>query len=78
MNNKVRIRLETFSDVQNFVNKAASANAEILLTDGNKFCVSGKSLLGAMCSIEWDKIYCESSLPIDHLLLDYLVLDEDK
>jgi hypothetical protein len=71
--NRVRIRLETFSDVQNFVKAVATSDSEVYLTDGNRFCVSGKSLLGAMCSIEWNEIYCESTKPIDFLLMEYII-----
>ena len=75
MNNRVKIRLETTQDVVGFINKVCATDAEVHLTNGDNFRVSGRSLLGAMCSMEWDEIYCESNRPIDHILMDYLVLE---
>ena len=44
--------------------KAGSQAAEepgvVKLADGNGFCVNGKSLLGALATIEWATLYCVS------------------
>ena len=53
---KYKIRLETMSDVNKFVKIAAAYPGKILLTDGENFTVNGKSLLGAMYTVEWDQI----------------------
>lgn len=56
---KIRIRLETNTDVLGFVNSVADIDKEVFLRDNNKFCVSAHSLLGAMCSIEWKEVWVE-------------------
>ena len=47
-NMKYKIRLDTLTDVNNFVKIAAAYPGKITLTDGENFTVNGKSLLGAM------------------------------
>lgn len=69
---KYKIRLDTMSDVNNFVKIATSYPGKITLTDGENFTVSGKSLLGAMYTMEWDRIYCNSDKEIYHLIKDFI------
>lgn len=74
---RYRIRLDTMSDVNKFV-KIASKNAgKIMLSDGENFTVSGKSLLGAMYTMEWDQVFCESENEIYHLIKDFIVDESD-
>lgn len=55
---RYKIELVTNSDVVEFVKIAAAENGIVKLIDGNEFCVNGKSLLGAMATIEWGSLYC--------------------
>ena len=55
-----KINLVTSADMQEFVRIATAENGEVKLIDGNGFCVNGKSLLGAMATVEWKSLYCES------------------
>lgn len=57
---KYKIELVTNSDINEFVKIAASADGYVKLVDCNGFCVNGKSLLGAMATIEWSELYCIS------------------
>ena len=57
---KYKIELVTTSDIAEFVNIASTENGSVRLIDDSGFCVNGKSLLGAMATIEWSSIYCES------------------
>ena len=75
MNNRVKIRIETSEQAVKFVNQLVHTDAEVHLTDGNNFRVNGRSLLGALCSMEWSEVYCESDKPIDSILMDYIVLE---
>ena len=43
------------------------------LIDGNGFCVNGKSLLGAMATVEWKSLYCESENDIYTSISKYCV-----
>lgn len=55
---KVKIMLETLSDIREFVSIASAIDACVHLTDGNRLTVSAKSILGAIYSMEWGNIYC--------------------
>jgi hypothetical protein len=46
--NKIKVILDTQSDIREFVNIANTINEEVYLEDGTGFRVNGKSLLGAM------------------------------
>lgn len=58
--NKYKIELVTHTDIVEFVRIATGAPGEVKLIDGNGFCVNGKSLLGAMATVEWKSLYCVS------------------
>ncbi len=74
---RYRIRLDTMSDVNNFVKMASKNPGKITLTDGESFTVNGKSLLGAMYTMEWNQVFCESENEIYRLIKDYIVDDSD-
>lgn len=61
---KYKIELVTTSDIVEFVNIATAEDGTIKLVDDSGFCVSGKSLLGAMATVEWSSLYCVSDADI--------------
>lgn len=61
---KYKIELVTTSDIVEFVNIATAEDGTIKLVDDSGFCVSGKSLLGAMATVEWGSLYCVSDADI--------------
>ena len=74
---RYRIRLETMAEVNKFVGIATKVNGSLTLTDGDNFTVNGKSLLGAMYTFEWERIFCESEHEIYHLIKDFIVDESD-
>lgn len=74
---RYRIRLETMAEVNKFVGIATKVKGSLTLTDGDNFTVNGKSLLGAMYTFEWDRIFCESENEIYHLIKDFIVEESD-
>ncbi len=74
---RYRIRLDTMSDVNKFVKLATKHTGKIMLSDGDAFSVSGKSLLGAMYTMEWDQVFCESDTEIYRLIKDFIVDESD-
>lgn len=58
---KYKIELVTASDARKFVEAVTPIQTPVKLTDGEGFCVNGKSLLGAsLAAIEWSTLYCVS------------------
>lgn len=70
---RYKIELVTLKDVAAFVDVVIKHRCDVYLTDGNKLCVSAKSLLGAMASVEWNNLYCESEEDIYTIIKDYCV-----
>ena len=76
---KVRIRLETITDIGNFVvavETATSSSDKVYVTDGDKMCVNAKSFLGLIHAREFSKIYVESEKDIYTKIKDFIV-EED-
>lgn len=57
---KHKIELVTTADINEFVRIVSANPGNVMLIDGNGFCVSGKSLLGAAAAVEWASLYCVS------------------
>ena len=57
---KIKIRLETYSDVHEFVNIASQIDSNIKLIDGQDYCINAKSILGSLAALEWNELYCVS------------------
>ena len=70
---KYRIRLDTMADINRFVGIATGIPGKLILTDDENFTVNGKSLLGAMYTFEWDRIYCESENEIYFKIKDFII-----
>lgn len=70
---KHKIELVTTADIMDFVRIATEEAGDVRLIDGNGFCVNGKSLLGAMATVEWKSLYCESENDIYAKIQKYCV-----
>lgn len=58
---RVRIELETMTDINNFCAAVSTVGPDVYLVDGHyRYKVNAKSILGLMLSkMEWNEIYCE-------------------
>lgn len=70
---KHKIELVTMADIIDFVHIATEEQGSVKLVDGSGFCVNGKSLLGAMATVEWKSLYCESENDIYTKIQKYCV-----
>lgn len=64
---KVKIRLDTITDIGNFVVAVAQATSKgdrVYVTDGNRCCINAKSFLGLVAAREFDELWCESDKDI--------------
>lgn len=68
-----KIRLDTMSDIQKFVDVVSKVDAVVTLEDGNGHCVSASSLLGVLYSMEWTHIYCYCSKDISGIILPWII-----
>ena len=70
---KVKVRLDTLSDIKDFVNAVSPIADEVHLTDGNNLTVSAKSLLGAIYTMEWGEVYCTCDKDIYNTIRTFIV-----
>jgi len=70
---KHKIELITTSDIVDFVRIATEETGAVKLVDDTGFCVNGKSLLGAMATVEWNSLYCVTADDIYSKIQKYCV-----
>lgn len=70
---KHKIELITTTDIMDFVNTVSTVSGDVKLIDDAGFCVNGKSLLGAMASVEWKSLYCVSDEDIYTKIQKYCI-----
>lgn len=70
---KNKIRLDTLSDVHQFVRIACQINDQVTITDNKGLRVNGKSVLGMLYAMEFEELWCESDVEIYHLIEKFLV-----
>lgn len=70
---KHKIELITMSDINDFVQIVSKETGSVKLVDDTGFCVNGKSLLGAMVTVEWNSLYCVSENDIYSKIQKYCV-----
>lgn len=68
MKYRYKINLVGLNDCKGLVEALDIANKKAILTDGNNYYVSAKSLLGALASLEWDSLYIESEEDIYNII----------
>lgn len=69
---KVRVELDTLSDVREFVKAATAVAAPVHLVSDN-LRVSAKSLLGAMYTMEWAEVWCECEEDIYNRIAKFVI-----
>lgn len=71
---KVRIELDTMSDVTDFVGVVTAVPQQVYLSDGKHQQICAKSQLGAiLAKMEWDEIYCVSDVDISGSIVRWIV-----
>jgi len=73
--NKVPIRLDTMKDVNEFISITKDIKADISLIDGKGYCVSAKSLIGALAAMEWSELYVVSNVDIYNKISKFIIVD---
>ena len=71
---KQKIRLDTMTDIQKFVEVVSRIDEQVYLEDGTGYKVSAKSLLFAsVAKMEWSTIYCSCSKDISGSILPWII-----
>lgn len=70
---KQKIRLDTMSDIHQFINVVSRIAERVSLEDDNGHCVSASSLLGALYTMEWNCVYCTCCKDISGEILPWII-----
>ena len=72
---KNKIRIDTITDANRFVEKTSRVNGSVVITDGNGLCANAKSLLGALHAMEFTELWCESEEDIYQIIEEFVILE---
>ena len=71
---KVKIELDTMTDVTDFVGIVTAHPGQVYLSDGHHQQICAKSQLGAiLAKMEWDEIYCLCDEDISGKIVKFIV-----
>lgn len=69
---KSKINIDTLGKINAFVNICARLDGKIDLVDGSGYCVSAKSLVGAIATMDWTQVFVESEKDIYLHIQDFI------
>jgi hypothetical protein len=69
---KARINIDTLDKIYSFVRICEPLVGDIRLIDGGGYCVSAKSLVGAIATMDWSQVYVESERDIYLYIQDFV------
>ena len=72
---KVKIRLDTVTDIARFVLIANQVKSKVLLTNNEGMCTDGKSFLGVAHAQEFTNLWCECEEDIYTKISDFVVTE---
>ena len=77
---RARIRLDTTSDVEKFVQITGSKEitGRIVIKDSTGLCVNAKSILGALHAMEFSELWLESENDYWVALQDFIIIEPPK
>ena len=70
---KADVNLDTMQRVNQFVSICSQLDCRIDLIDGEGYCISAKSLLGAIATMDWTNVYVVCEKNIYSHIKDFLV-----
>lgn len=70
-----KIRIDTVAEANEFVKIASTLAGKVIITDKQGLRVNGKSILGALHSMEFDELWCDSDVDIYQVLNKFIIED---
>ncbi len=56
---RAKINIDTLQKINYFVNICSQIDCRVNLIDGCGYCVSAKSLIGAIATMDWSQVFVE-------------------
>lgn len=70
---RAKINIDTLSKINKFVSICSRFDGQIYLVDGARCCVSAKSLIGAIATMDWTEVHVESEKDIYTDIKEFIV-----
>lgn len=70
-----KIRIDTVAEANEFVKIASTIEGKVVISDKQGLRVNGKSILGALHSMEFDELWCDSDVDIYQILNKFIIED---
>lgn len=70
---KAKISIDTLSRINKFVAICSKIDCPIHLVDGNGYCISAKSILGAVATADWSEVFVECEQDIYSAIQEFIV-----
>lgn len=71
---KAKINIDTMTKINSFVAIVSKLNCDVNLRDGGNYCVSAKSLIGAIATMDWSEVFVECKEDIYNYIKDFVVV----
>ena len=69
---RAKVNLDTMKSINDFVSICSKLDCKVNLVDGNDYCVSAKSLLGVISTMDWSQVFVESDKDIYTYIQDFI------
>lgn len=70
---KAKINIDTLGKINSFVSICSKFDCDIRLIDGAEYCVSAKSLIGAVATMDWTEVFVVSDEDIYSHIKEFVV-----
>jgi hypothetical protein len=70
---RAKINIDTFGKINSFVSICSKFNCSIRLIDGTGYCVSAKSVIGAVATMDWTEVFVVSDEDIYSHIKEFVV-----
>lgn len=69
---RIKVRLDTVTDIANFVLITSKVKTDVYLTNNRGLKVDGKSFLGVAHAHEFDELWCECEQDIYSMIKEFI------
>ena len=72
---RAKINIDTLGKINSFVSICSKFDCNIRLIDGADYCVSAKSVIGAVATMDWTEVFVVSDEDIYQHIQEFVVIE---
>lgn len=69
---RAKINIDTLDKIYDFVRICEGIDCKINLIDGGGYCVSARSLVGAIATLDWSQVFVQCESDIRRYIQDFI------